>query len=53
MAELKHGFTSSLTHTIFKVQSYFLTEYGEYVVINGIYTKTDAPGNPSTPAIAS
>jgi hypothetical protein len=53
MAELKHGFTSSLTHSIFKVQSYFLTEYGEYVVINGIYTKTDAPGNPSTPATAS
>jgi hypothetical protein len=53
MAELKYDFTSSLSQTIFKVQSYFLTKYGEYAVINRIYTKTDAPGNPSTPATAS
>jgi hypothetical protein len=26
--------------------------YGEYVVLNGIYTRTNTPGNPSTPATA-
>jgi hypothetical protein len=50
LAEAKYIIPIDLPTQKFKVQSYFTTSYGEYAVLNGIYSRTNKPGSPYTPA---